>query len=656
MMAPKDEVGVVNDGPTVEFTALASPKEAQAPPNGDIAWRDVPNPMGAASWFSLVTMLWMDRLIQRGAKKTLQEQDVWKLSPKDTAAYLNERFQIHWEREKLEATPDYARAIWRTLQTKTLWTTALYGLYSVLMLVQPTVIKSLLDFLQTPDGMTAHTSIGISSGYALAGLLTVLSFVSVTMVDFGQYLTSNLGVNAKSIVMDSVYLKTLRLSGFARREMSSGEIVTLSSVDSERLFQGYMVGPWVVVAPFTLLLIFILIGVDMGAVVGAVVGVSMAAVLYWSYVSSKAVGKVRRDVLTVQAERIKLTNEILQGVRVVKMYAWEGFVQAQIEAIRARELALLRTYQYQRVLNTVMLSIAPVFSLALCLAVYAAQGHELTPSRAFTALAYMNVARLPCTVFSSSIMFASEALASCARIGKFMVANEIPDDAPILQEMQGTSCDPKVDLDEASFSWNADLAGASTPMDAVPLTLKRINLSIAAGTLTIVVGPVGAGKSSLISAILGEIQQVSGRREVAGRVAYVNQEAWIQHATVRDNILFSAALDTAKYDRVVAACQLKADLAILPDGDETEIGERGINLSGGQKARVSLARAMYRSDMADLVLLDDPLSALDVHVAGAVFRESTTISYRKPTACLSWRTARSLETARLMRSRSHFPT
>ncbi|ETV90676.1 hypothetical protein H310_14570 [Aphanomyces invadans] len=215
-------------------------------------------------------------------------------------------------------------------------------------------------------------------------------------------------------------------------------------------------------------------------------------------------------------------------------------------------------------------------------------------------------------------MCASEAVASCARVGKFMAAKEVATQAAIQASDDGCV---KVEFQNAHFSWSHEGSCSTSITSPVPMTLKDITLTLVPKTLTIVVGPVGSGKSSLVSAILGEIHQVGGTRTVAGRVAYANQEAWIQHATLQNNILFTADMHADKYDRVLSACQLKPDLAMLPDGDQTEIGERGINLSGGQKARVSLARAMYRSDAADLILLDDPLSALDVHVAGAVFRE-----------------------------------
>ncbi|KAF0684269.1 Aste57867_23733 [Aphanomyces stellatus] len=576
-------------------------------------WCDEPHPMTISNWFSIMTMLWIDPLIRRGAQRTLQEEDVWKLCPADTASQLHDRFAVHWETEKKMMQPQFGRALWKTLEAKTLWTTVLYSLYAALTLVQPTVIKWLLQFLSQSN----TASVGHASGYDLAALLAVLSIVSVTLIDFGQYLTSNLGVNAKSIVMDTVYLKSLKLSPFAQTTMSSGEIMTLSTVDSERVYQGYLAGPWVVVAPVTLLAIFVLIGIDMGWDVGVVGGVAMAILLYWGFRSAKAVGQARRHVLHVQAQRVKLTNETLQGIRVVKMYAWETFLQDQIAVIRTQELALLRQYQFQRVLNTVMLSIAPVLSLALCLAVYVARGRVLTPEIAFTALAYMNVARLPCSVFSSSIMFASEAWASCARITTFLHVHELDASPQLVQAIKAPS--PRIEIAHGHFSWLVDPT-LPRPHPTIPATLCNINLTIQPHTLTIVVGAIGSGKSSLISAILGDLHQVGGSRHVKGRMAYVAQEAWIQHASLKQNILFSDALDDARYDSVLSACQLKSDVAILPDGDATEIGERGINLSGGQRARIGLARAMYRAE-ANIYLLDDPLSALDVHVAGAVFQD-----------------------------------
>ncbi|EQC32348.1 hypothetical protein SDRG_10095 [Saprolegnia diclina VS20] len=568
------------------------------------------HPVESANRFSFALMLWMDGLIRRGAKEPLQENDVWLLPSGDTAAALSARFAAEWAIEKTRPTPRFHKALWRTVRRRLYCTLGLYLLYSFIMLLQPIVIKSLLQFMQGKP-----TSLGIESGYGLAALLTVVSLVAVTIIDFGQLLASNLGCNAKTIIMDVVYHKSLKLSGFAKRSMSSGEIVTLSGVDSERLFDGFLIGPWSPTAPISIAAIFVMIGFELGYVVGLVGCAFMYLILLLGYLSAKTVGETRRRLLNVQSERVKLTNEVLQGIRVVKMYGWERDLEAAIDRIRAQELVFLKEYHRRRVFNTAALSVAPAICLALCLLLYVAQGNTLSPDKAFTVLAYMNVARLPCYNFSNGSLFVQEAMTSCDRVGAYLLADEVAESMPT-----GDACGevPDVAITDGDFTWHGSPSTDADP--SLPLTLRNIHLHLAPASLTIVVGAVGSGKSSLVSALLGEIHQVRGTRHVTGNVAYVSQEPWIQHDTLRNNILFADAFDDTKYNAVLSACQLTSDLRMLPDGDRTEIGERGINLSGGQKARVSLARAMYRTE-ADIYLLDDPLSALDVHVAGAVFRD-----------------------------------
>ena len=174
-----------------------------------------------------------------------------------------------------------------------------------------------------------------------------------------------------------------------------------------------------------------------------------------------------------------------------------------------------------------------------------------------------------------------------------------------------------VKVENGSFTWDRkeDVESGAKP------TLDKINLKVTKGKFVAVVGSVGSGKSSLLSAMLGEMERCSGSVNITGdaQMAYVPQQAWIQNATLKDNILFGKDLDQKKYRRVIKACALKQDLLTLAGGDSTEIGEKGINLSGGQKQRVSLARAVY-SD-ADLYLMDDPLSAVDSHVGKHILDE-----------------------------------
>lgn len=201
----------------------------------------------------------------------------------------------------------------------------------------------------------------------------------------------------------------------------------------------------------------------------------------------------------------------------------------------------------------------------------------------------------------------AEASVSLGRLGKYLNAEEIDEDA-VLHESNDE--DPVV-VDQASFTWDDD------PKE--PPTLSDVNLRLKPGSLVAVVGTVGSGKSSLLSGILGEMIKLRGRVVTKGSLAYVAQQAWIRNSSLKDNILFGKEFDSRKYAKIIDCCALKPDLDILPAGDQTEIGEKGVNLSGGQKQRVSLARSCY-SD-ADVYLFDDPLSAVDSHVGKHIFEK-----------------------------------
>lgn len=190
---------------------------------------------------------------------------------------------------------------------------------------------------------------------------------------------------------------------------------------------------------------------------------------------------------------------------------------------------------------------------------------------------------------------------SLKRLNKFLNSKELDP-----TNVSHNSSEYSLLIKNGNFSWGGD-----------EITLKNINLSVSEGILLAVVGAVGSGKSSLISALLGEMEKHSGNVNVDGNIAYVSQLPWIQNATLMDNILFGRKLNKEKYEKVIFACALTPDLAMLPAGDQTEIGEKGINLSGGQKQRVALARAVY-SD-AHIYILDDPLSAVDSHVGKHIF-------------------------------------
>ncbi|TDH66630.1 hypothetical protein CCR75_007535 [Bremia lactucae] len=434
-----------------------------------------------------------------------------------------------------------------------------------------------------------------------------------TTVNAGQFLTTRVACNARMVCMNSAFRKILRLSTTARRTMDTGEIVTFVSVDSDRVLSAYKLGMWCTISPLMLLVVGVLISTQMDVLVAVAALVTIAIIMQTSLLLSRKIGAYRRQISRLSANRLKVTNEMLQGIRVVKYYSWEGFASDLIGEIRDREIALLRKYNRVRLANTVLMFLAPTLLNLVCFSTTIVLGNTLDIPSTFTIVALTNACRTPFSIYADATVAVAEAITSTSRLSDFLAAGEATGSSiEHITRDSAVYITPEISLKNADFTWEPD---ALTP------TLRDINVTLRKGTLTVVVGPVGSGKSSLVNAILGEMHQSRGKRQVDGKIAYASQQAWIQNQSVRENILFGEPFDAKHYDQVLTACQLTLDFKMLERGDRTEIGERGINLSGGQKARIGIARAIYRAKTFDFVVLDDPLSALDVHVANAVFTE-----------------------------------
>uniref|UniRef100_A0A8C4NL06 ABC-type glutathione-S-conjugate transporter n=1 Tax=Eptatretus burgeri TaxID=7764 RepID=A0A8C4NL06_EPTBU len=304
-------------------------------------------------------------------------------------------------------------------------------------------------------------------------------------------------------------------------------------------------------------------------------------------------------------ERIKLMSEILNGIRVLKLHAWEPSFRDKVLAIRQHELRTLRSIAYLHAVSTFTWVCAPFLVALTTFAVFVLdQNNVMDAKTAFVSLTLFNLLRFPLNMLPQVISSLVQANVSLKRLQRFL-ANEELDPNNVLREKRRDGV--SILVDHGSFAWGK----SEQPV------LNDVSLSVPTGSLVAIVGHVGCGKSSLISAMLGELERVSGFVAVQGSVAFVPQQAWIQNATFRDNIVFGNVFKEKWYHRVLAACALLPDLEILPAGDMTEIGEKGINLSGGQKQRISLARAVY--NRASIYLLDDPLSAVDAHVGKHIF-------------------------------------
>nr|CAD7445720.1 unnamed protein product [Timema bartmani] len=410
----------------------------------------------------------------------------------------------------------------------------------------------------------------------------------------------------RSAIISVIYRKALTMSYGARKESTVGEIVNLMAVDANRAMEVSMQLNMLWSAPLQIALALYYLWQILGPSVLAGLGLMILMVPLNSFIANKVKSLQIRQMKS-KDKRIKLINEVLNGIRVLKLYAWEPSYEKELRDIRKKEVNILKKAAYFNAATSFTWTCAPFLVSIVTFATFVLidENNVLDAEIAFVSLSLFNIIRMPLGMIPMLITTIIQALVSLERINKFMagenlnpenVSHESSEKCPLL--VQG-----------GTFSWG---------LGEQPV-LNNVNLRVDKGALIAVVGTVGSGKSSLMSAILGEMDKVSGHVNTQGSIAFVPQQAWIQNASLKDNIMFGKNSDERYYNKVIEACALKPDFKVLPGGDDTEIGEKGINLSGGQKQRVSLARAVYND--ADIYLLDDPLSAVDSHVGKHIFEK-----------------------------------
>ncbi|KAK7432766.1 ATP-binding cassette transporter yor1 [Neonectria magnoliae] len=423
----------------------------------------------------------------------------------------------------------------------------------------------------------------------------------------------------------------------------NGRIVNLMSVDTYRIDQASALFHMTWTSPVLVLvtLALLLINITYSALSGfglLVIGMPFL---------TKAIRSLfhrRRDINKITDDRVSLTQEILQSVRFVKFFGWEKAFLERLGDFRAREIyAIQILLAIRNALNAVSMSL-PIFASMLSFITYSLTNHGLAPAEIFSSLALFNGLRIPLNLLPLVLGQVVDAWSSLKRIEEFLLEEEMIEEMTI--ESKG---DDAIRLQNASFSWERtpttepekshgdkgkkakkekpavnpqpDAATEDTASTLVeerePFKLQDLNLSVKRNELIAVIGSVGSGKSSLLSALAGDMRKTEGGVVFGASRAFCPQYAWIQNTTLQNNITFGKGLDKNWYKEVVRACALQADLDMLPNGDQTEIGERGITISGGQKQRLNIARAIYFD--ADIVLMDDPLSAVDAHVGRHIF-------------------------------------
>lgn len=412
---------------------------------------------------------------------------------------------------------------------------------------------------------------------------------------------------------------------------SNGRVINLMSMDAHRIEESLGMIHVVWTSPIMILICMALLIVNLSY--SALSGLAcLILAMFFLVIGVKAIYTHRQGMnMTIDA-RVGLTQEVLQAIRLVKYFSWENSFIERLVGIRAEETHKLQ--EYMAIFNAItsLGQSLPMLSAMVSFVTFAlGSGRELNAAIVFSSVALFSALLIPTAYLPGCLGQASDAWASLKRIEEYLLAQEVehfkPDteikdaveikDAEFTRERLNTATDK---IPSSSASSSELVSEARREESNTPFSLPSFSLSISHGELLAVIGSIGSGKSSLLSAITGDMRKVQGSLKLASNPAFCPQTAWIQNTTVRNNILFGAPYDPTWYETVISACQLRRDLDILPNGDATEIGERGINLSGGQKQRISLARAIYSK--ADILLLDDPLSAVDPYVGQAIFSEA----------------------------------
>ncbi|KAK7030741.1 P-loop containing nucleoside triphosphate hydrolase protein [Favolaschia claudopus] len=563
------------------------------------------NPILTANIFSQWTFGWMTGLMAKGASKFITEDDLPSLLPSDESENLGNRLDRYLVKN----------GVWKSLFLAYggpfLLAAFLKILQDCLAFVQPQLLRLLLAYIaRYQDARFTDSRPNPLEGFLIAVTMFVASVIQTVLLNQYFQRTFETGMRVRAGLVTAIFSKALILSN-DERGRASGDIVNLMSVDAIRMQDLCTYALIAISGPFQITLAFISLYSLLGW--ASLVGVAvMILSLPLNTFIARILKRMQEQQMKNRDQRTRLMSELLSNIRSIKLYAWESAFIRKIFAVRNdKELRMLRKIGLLNSFSTTLWSGIPLLvAFASFAAAARTSSRPLTSDVIFPSISLFMLLQFPLAMFSQVISNIIEALVSVKRLSDFFRASELqPDAREIMIKPDLKRGDEVLIMKDADFRWNSK--------DVVP-TLENINLTIRKGELMGVMGRVGAGKTSLLSAIIGDMSRAEGRITLfSGSIAYAPQNPWIMSATVRENITFNHVYDEAFYQTVLEACALGPDLALLPMNDLTEVGEKGITLSGGQRARISLARAVYAR--ADLVLLDDCLAAVDSHVARHVF-------------------------------------
>lgn len=468
---------------------------------------------------------------------------------------------------------------------------------------QPILIGFIVQYLTTKS-ITFNQAV-------LSGLGIILtSFMHTYASHHGFVQLSRIGNNIRSALSIMIYEKLLRLSTCSLSEIDFGHVVTLLANDLNQIEDFLWLFPYLIFAP---------IGVVITAVISynylkisfASGFIIMFLLILFQALMSKIISKINTKVIKITDERVTIMGEIIGTMKLIKLYCWEKAFSKKVDQIRKDEInTMKKNYLIEGVNHSLYFVISKVMMFAT-LVTFVLNGNQLDEVTVFVMMSLYNSVRVPITDnFPWAVGVTAQVLVAFTRIEKYLLMKEIDSIEFTSSSLQEEKEEVKIDLVHYSAKWKNNMEKN---------TIENINLTIKSGTLVTIIGPIGSGKSTLLMALLKEIKCTSGSITVDGKISYAAQDAWCFNGTVRENIIMNNNFNEYRFSNVIKVCGLTRDLSLFNNSDMSLVGEKGYTLSGGQRARISLARAIY--NYADIYLLDDPLSAVDPKVAKQIFEE-----------------------------------
>ncbi|KAH7884664.1 ABC protein [Phlebopus sp. FC_14] len=536
----------------------------------------------------------------------------------------------------------------------------------VAQLMGPIVLKAIITFAEERSAARAAgepvPNVGRGIGMALGLFFLTLTTSICTQQFFWRSMAT--GVLARGALIASIYERGVHLTGKARVKLTNATLVNHISTDVSRIdaCAQWFHSAWTAPIQVTVCLIILLVELGPSALAGFSLFILIIPIQERMMTLQH---RIRLSSMVWTDQRAKVLLEVLSGMRVVKYFSYEVPFLQKIFDLRKGELKGIRWILHTSSANLALATSLPVLAATLAFVTYTLTAHDFNVAVIFSSLSLFNLLRQPMMFMPRALSAIPDASSAIQRLVRIFHADLITGDTIVIDREQEAALMVK----DATFEWESSekvdehvpeisegggrgrgrgmarggrggrsgtgrgrggrtgakgshvQGGLHTPAkEGSIFRVRNVTLTVPRGQLAAIVGPVGSGKSSLLQGIIGEMRKLSGHVSFGGRVAYCPQTAWIQNATLRDNITFGQPFDEERYWRIIEVSCLLPDLRLLPDGDLTEIGEKGINLSGGQKQRVNIARALYFNP--EIVIFDDPLSAVDAHVGKALFEDA----------------------------------